>query len=266
MPTCLDTEHINYGANMKRCDFDYRMFRDLGQAQVGIDLEPAQIAIIPQQYILPRMKSDLANLNPYQAQPYMWPVVDEYGLSSSRTFRDGSLSGVVGALPQGTTTGVLREHIMRLNSSASCVSLEASAFPATCSGADPFQASLEYKGLYQWGTDNKNISTIEICAPGDLGKTPWTLSRNRQDLSEEVFLRIKEDRYDDEVLHCTGRTTRGYFELGNVHNGDVYGPLLEKWPGNNGSSLAEHHFNDYMKYDWGSDGKYSESGYLPSEE
>jgi hypothetical protein len=31
-------------------------------------------------------------------------------------------------------------------------------------------------------------------------------------------------------VHCTSNSTRGYFELGNYHNGFVPSGLLETWP------------------------------------
>ncbi|KAF1925694.1 uncharacterized protein M421DRAFT_69417 [Didymella exigua CBS 183.55] len=217
------------------------------------------MAIVPQHYILPRMRNDLATLSGGQGHPYIWNDPSTYGGSAVR-YED--LGEFVAALPSKTTTGALREHIMRLNSTASCTSVDMSAFPATCAGGNPFQASLQYKALYDWGNSDANISAVDICAPGDLGRHPWTLSRNRQELSEEVFLKITGDNYRNGVIHCTGQTTRGYFELGNVHNGGAFGPLLEKWP-SGGSSLAEYQFHDYMRSEWIGESQYDQGGYLP---
>lgn len=260
VPTCEDTRYIHYGLGPRTCDFDTgtkSKFKELGYTQVGIDLEPAQMAVIPAQYILPRMKLDLAAMNEDQAQPYIW--TDRY-----TTIRYEDVQGFVAALPAGTLTGVLREHVLRLNSTVSCTSLEISGFPATCAGENPFRASLEYRGEYDWGKSDGNLSAVDICAPGDLGRHPWTVSRNRQELSEEVFLRFSGDEHDAGVVHCTGLTTRGYFELGNMHNGNAFGPLLDAWP-SSGPSLEEHRFHDYMGHDWGSDSRRSKDGYIPSE-
>jgi hypothetical protein len=261
VPTCLDTAYIDYGVGKRRCDFDRRKFEEIGYTQVGIDLEPAQMAVIPAQNILPRMRNDLATLNGEEVQPHIWSDTRSSGVTTTdyKGYRD-----FVAALPRGTTTGVLREHTMRLNSTATCNSLEMSSFPATCRGENPLQASLKYQGTYDWGRPDRNISTVEICAPGDVGKHPWTLSRNRQDLSEEVFLKFTGDEYDTGVLHCTGLTTRGYFELGNIHNGDTFGPLLDKWP-SSGPSLDDYQFHDYMGYDWGGESRHG-GKYIPSEE
>lgn len=260
MATCADTRYIDYGLGQRTCDFNLRVrskFEGLGYTLIGNDLEPAQMAVIPAQYILPRMKRDLAALREYQAQPFTWR-------DRSATTSYGEFPRFVAAIPEGTTTGVLREHVTRLNSTVSCTSLDMSGFPAMCAGENPFQASLEYRGDYDWGKSDSNSSAIDICAPGDLGKHPWTVSRNRQELSEEVFLRFSGDEYTAGVVHCTGLTTRGYFELGNMHNGNTFGPLLDAWP-SSGTSLEEHRFHDYMGYDWGSDSQHSTDGYIPSE-
>lgn len=111
MPTCEDTKYIDYGVGKRTCDFDNLKFKEFGYTQVGIDLEPAQMAIIPQQYILPRMKNDLATLHENQVQSYIW----KSPLSYSDTINDYErLHGFVAALPSETTTGVLREQYRAL--------------------------------------------------------------------------------------------------------------------------------------------------------
>ena len=144
METCEDTSYMRHVFGKRTCDFNYK-FKELGYTQIGIDLEPAQMAVIPAQYILPRIKNDLSTLQEDQAQPHIWKKPLSYG---DTTIGFEGLRGFIAALPGAATTGVLREHIMRLNSTASCTSLDISGFPATCSGENPFQASLEYKGLY----------------------------------------------------------------------------------------------------------------------
>jgi len=64
--------------------------------------------------------------------------------------------------------------------------------------------------------------------PGKIGTFPWTLSRNRQTITEELYL----DLFDGEItngkearselknisgtVRCEAQTTRGYFELGEL--------------------------------------------------
>jgi hypothetical protein len=73
-------------------------------------------------------------------------------------------------------TGILREHALRLNSTTECSRIAGDQFPTTCGGTMPLTRTLD---------DPQNI-TIRICAPGNYGESPWTLSRNRQDITEEL--------------------------------------------------------------------------------
>lgn len=256
IPTCKDTRYIRVdGYGVASCDFDHQT--TYGYTKVGSDLEPAQMANIPAFSVLPRIVRDLAVESDRQLQPHLWNEADTYGYRSPANFRN--LDGFVAGLPSGTTTGVLREHIMRFNSSVSCANISTADYPSTCSGRTPFQASFKYDESYH----PDNNATVDICAPGELGKYPWTLSRNRQELTEEVFLKLTGTRQENEVIHCKAQTTRGYFELGNVHNGGANGPLLEKWP-SKGPPLDDYQYNDYTA------SQYSAldhmSAYIPSEE
>ena len=137
------------------------------------------------------------------------------------------------ALPNNTMTGVLRQHAMRLNSSVQCNLIEENSYPTTCDGELPLVTSFKRPG---------DLS-IDICVPGNRGSSPWTLSRDRQDIVEELFIKVNtpadgmmQTSYlpDTDVtsfaVRCTGNTTRGYFELGNALNDFKAGPLIEKWP------------------------------------
>lgn len=147
----------------------------------------------------------------------------------------------VAAFFANTTTGVLRQHAMRLNSSIECTEIDRSEFPNPCTGARPLVID------YPLGTAKYDVG-VQICVPGEYGRSPWTLSRNRQDLDEEMFLafNIKQNQgYDYSTFHCKATTTRGYFELGNYYNNEIYSPLLEKWPSR--EEMLEG-FNDCLEY------------------
>ena len=261
VPTCHDTRFIsNLQIPYPSCDLDSS--RSHVYRLLGIDLEPAQMANLPAHSIVPRIVHELSTIGVGATLPNFWRTPDDYDYPlASYRFLDylDDESGFVAALPADTTTGVLREHIMRLNSSVSCTNLTVSAWPSTCSGTNPFQASFSYSEGY----DDQNM-TIDVCAPGDMGKHPWTFSRNRQVLSEEVFLRFTGRKADkehwfreDDVVHCTAQTARGYFELGNAYNGEAFGPMLEKW-----SDVAQSHdFVAPEAYD-----NYQGGGFRPSEE
>jgi hypothetical protein len=142
-----------------------------------------------------------------------------------------------------TTTGILREYAMRLDSPVACSKIERTSFPTSYAGEEPFTASFEM-------TDD---ISVRICVPGKLGVLPWTLTRNRQDIVEEIYLdmwdaykyRAADSDGDDTnvTVHCEVKTTRGYFELGNLRNNGTYGPLLQDWPD---ADVMARDFNDLV--------------------
>jgi hypothetical protein len=233
---------------------------------IGVDIEPVQMADIYYQDILPRITADLASVSVEAYQPSIWSDYMTKGLqdnmnrdhtsskttplhnwifqSSSSKLEDqwGSRFFLAG-IPSNTTTGILREHAMRLNSSVACSKIERTSFPASCPGEEPFTASFEMT----------NDISMRICVPGKLGVFPWTLSRSRQDIVEEVYLDMwdtyqyraaNSDGDDTNVtVHCEVKTTRGYFELGNLRNNGTYGPLLQDWPD---ADVMARDFNDLV--------------------
>ncbi|KAH6639115.1 hypothetical protein C7974DRAFT_305943 [Boeremia exigua] len=236
---------------------------------IGVDIEPAQMAGIYYQDILPRITADLASVSIEAYQPSLWSDYMTQGLqrnmnydhTSSKTTplrnwifpppmsniedRWGSRFFLAG-IPSNTTTGILREHAMRFNSSVSRSKIERALFPTSCSGEEPFIASFEMKD---------DISA-RICVPGKLGVFPWTTSRNRQDIVEELYLdmwgtykyRAADSDGDDTnvTVHCEVKTTRGYFELGNLSNNGTYGSLLQDWPD---ADVMARDFNDLVSDD-----------------
>lgn len=148
----------------------------------------------------------------------------------------------VAAIPNNTVTGILREHAIRLNSSVTCESIATESFPVQCEGSRPFVTSYNR-------TDDMSL---KICVPGDSTVFPWSLSRDRQDIEERLFIQAKVYYIDDVqrlgeytnwTTHCTAKTTRGYFELGNVRNGFQAGLLLDKWPD---IATLKKNLNDYL--------------------
>ena len=149
------------------------------------------------------------------------------------------------AIPSGTTTGVLRQHALRMSSSVSCELIPKSQFPTTCPGSNPFTVTYV-------ANPPINVSLeLSICTPGNQTAVPWTISRIRQDISEEMFINLGLTNTAGELgpdgpgnftFHCSSNTTRGYFELGSYQNKFKYGPLLQEWP--DPGTLASE-FNDY---------------------
>lgn len=186
--------------------------------------------------------------------PADWAAIGMYGTNNAMgsTFfvpneADQTLRYFVSAFPNNTDTGVLREHVMRLNSSAECELIDETAFPKTCDGPDPLLASYssQVKPQYPKFTGFGNFN-IDVCVPGNQSASPWTLSRDRQDIAEDLYINVHVDyetfiawgylefegRPVNFTVHCTANTTRGYFELPNFRNDFTPGPLLEKWPDN----------------------------------
>jgi hypothetical protein len=235
---------------------------------IGRDIEPAQMAIAEHIVVRSRMASDLASISIDESQSNLWSANTTYKAkpfifgwvsdSQTKSLRYWVFQGYpredpipdffVAGLPTGTTTGVLRQHLMRLNSSLSCEEIGPGDFPSRCPGDRPFIVSWE--GVI--GTD------VRICVPGNYTAFPWTLSRSRQEHTEEMYIDIKDtnipSRADADwdaadppfstssTIRCKATTTRGYFELGNDWNNNTYGPLLEHWP--NTAEMAEN-FNDW---------------------
>jgi hypothetical protein len=248
---------------------------------IGRDIEPAQMAMAEHLVIRSRMASELASISIDESQSTLWsvnatfdvnPFVSDRGFDSQtkslryRVFQHNLRDFFVAGLPINTTTGVLRQHLMRLNSSLSCEEIDPGNFPSPCSGDRPFVVSWE--GVID--TD------VRICVPGNYTAVPWTLSRSRQEHTEEMYIDIKNTdipsnaewnstnpRFNtSSTIRCTAMTTRGYFELGNDWNNNTYGPLLEQWPDT--AEMAEN-FNDWTDTS-GSHGERSKvESYVPSD-
>ena len=73
--------------------------------------------------------------------------------------------------------------------------------------------------------------------PGNLTNSPWKATRDRQDITELLYLNVTlEDKSvktgitdNSTVFKVQANSTAGYFELPNYMNGGP-GPLLEKDP------------------------------------
>jgi hypothetical protein len=234
-------------------------------SEVGSDPSPSDLQYVPQNAVVQYVTQKLLQLSDYDEQPYMWPDsplqfgdVPRNQLRSTFNWYIGdSRNGdspnnetyFVSSIKNGSNTGILREHAMRLNSSIDCETAPSSAFPQVCPGDQPFETTFSAPEIFD----------IRICVPGASGRTPWNLTRDRQDLSEELWVDFAihdsfmlgyytKNFYHavSSTLHCTVRSTRGYFEVNNDWNGGKPGPLLEKWPGPD--ELATE-YNDFLGLD-----------------
>ncbi|KAH6633766.1 hypothetical protein C7974DRAFT_309920 [Boeremia exigua] len=266
---CSDTRY-RYNNNDTLCQDG----RSISYTSIGLDIEPAQMAKIYQNTFLPRLASDLAAIGLDEEQNNLWSdTMPESSWSRVVAEPDGRFKTLrpwlpsftyaeiptffVASLRTNSTTGVLREHLMRFNSSVQCEEIDKSSFPSPCPGENPFVARLQ----------KTKDTDIRVCVPGSVGTFPWRLSRNRQDITEELYLDLwdgdlstREDASFKNVsatVRCEAKTTRGYFEMGNALNEDTYGPLLDQWPG---PERMQTEFNDYVKTE-----PYKGKGFTPSE-
>ncbi|KAI2467532.1 hypothetical protein F4781DRAFT_444183 [Annulohypoxylon bovei var. microspora] len=226
-----------------------------GRAIVAYDPEPADMPRLQRDLILHDVLGQLVTVSDLEAQPNLWPVSPDlsggYEGYEKSTYKrmfayydpEGSFdpdSFFVSALESGTNTGVLREHALRLNSSVHCEHIPQSGFPSPCPGVRPFEIHFERLGL-----------KLDVCVPGNATLFPFTPSRNRQDITEDLYIHQETPMNnftrapgDNFTIHCTASTSRGYFELGNEQNNYVYGPLLSKWPG---PADIETNSNDFRR-------------------
>lgn len=145
----------------------------------------------------------------------------------------------IAQLPSGYNTGLIRQFIPRINSTAQYENISSAEYPIDCdkvTGAffvdygnttsDEFSSS--------WG--------LQACMPRDLRQSPWKSTRDRQDFSEELYINVTTISVDvsniesgvfvngSAYYRVTVNTTAGYFELPNYMNDQVAGNLLEKDP------------------------------------
>lgn len=198
--------------------------------------------MIPQTTVVQNVQFELSSFSWSAAEPYMW--IDYEGtqpprsrasnlegdaINSVTNIRIGktlpyhpNLSGFVTAFPYNVATGTRRYHAMRFNSTVECEFVSEDQFPMICSGTKPYITSIK--------AQNDTSSTeLRVCVPGSWGSHPWTVSRNRQDIQEEAFLRFSgsPEPITPLTVRCSSATTRGYFELGNYRINGAYGPLLK---------------------------------------
>ncbi|KAM0495777.1 hypothetical protein ACHAPB_007442 [Verticillium nonalfalfae] len=146
----------------------------------------------------------------------------------------------VSSVPSGSTTGGLRMRSLRLNSSSECASIAADEFPSNCSGQFPFLTNYTGNGI-----------SIRVCVPDGKDGKPWGATRDRQDIEEEMYLDAKlasdagdatlNDDLHNFTIRCVGRSTMGYFELGNLYNQEQPSELLAQW-------LDPNETNDFDDY------------------
>lgn len=112
----------------------------------------------------------------------------------------------------------------RMNSSSSYTSISQEDFPRDCASL-PGAYSVRYHYELRFG----DIIDVRVCMPADVSKTPWKQTRNRQDISETMFINIGIGLQNINIKYVVN-STLGYFELPNYGNNGIAGPLLADDP------------------------------------
>ncbi|KAI5364563.1 Putative major facilitator, sugar transporter, major facilitator superfamily [Septoria linicola] len=147
-------------------------------------------------------------------------------------------------LPAGFSTGLVRQFMPRINSSVFRSRITADEFPADCQDlTNSFHANYSTAVMtgYSNGSEVGISWSLVACMPADQRKSLWNATRARQDFSEKLYLNMtafdptpsKLDWNSDQssgLFKIELRTTTGYFELPNLMNGNIPGPLLNDDP------------------------------------
>lgn len=224
---------------------------------VGYDPEPQELEKAPQTYVVHRTLQNVISVSQNDIQTRMWRerLYNSAGLMDTQrlAFRwiysapaesegndDEPGDYYVSSILNGTNTGVLREHAVRMDSKTKCQYED--SFPEECDGDNPF--TYEY---------SSNMTIVKICSEGSINKYPFTRSRNSQEISERIWFSLRWNDLDtyladvggerkNYTMSCDATTRRGWFELGNYQNSFEPSPMLEQWPS---PEDMEERFNDY---------------------
>lgn len=213
--------------------------------RVGYDPRPSILQLVPRNLIVQDITKNLIMVSDDTLQANLWVedyerknAYDSLGPDSGNVapdwYMDIHRGGVFTAsVPAGTTTGVLREHTMRMNSVVECSIINKDKFPAICPGSNPFTTSFSSSILPNFNASKDPSVDVRICSPGNQTQNPWAPLRDRQVITEELFIDGSLSKFFDSgnfTVRCDAETTRGYFELGNTHNNNTPGPVLDFWP------------------------------------
>ncbi|EEA21360.1 hypothetical protein TMatcc_009239 [Talaromyces marneffei ATCC 18224] len=161
-------------------------------------------------------------------------------------------------LSSNTSTGLYYDqYISRVNCSAEVRNMTADEFPSNCSEDSLFYAA------YAYPNSNYNL-TVEVCLPGNVSQSPWLYTDARQDFTEVLYVNINStfaSSWRSQVLRSHMKpfkvimnTTAGLFELPNIKNGQMPGPLVSNSSCTSGSrcnpSTSISRRRDHLSYDY----------------
>ena len=209
--------------------------------------------------IAARLRSVLTSTASTDPQAHLWSNTGALNCSNitspgsaACTFGQVSLGNMsqvedpfLAQLPAGYSTGIVSQFLPRINSSVTRDRISELDFPANCETSDgSFYANYSTSVLTGWenGTRVGLDWSLIACMPSNQKVSPWTYSRQRQDFTESLYLNLSawnSPTTDSEApdqwsgyFRITVNTTAGYFELPNLMNGELPGPLLDDDPNN----------------------------------
>lgn len=201
-----------------------------------------------------RLRDQLSIVSSKDYQPNLWQEVIPHctPLNSSdadlsnqcyyggTTFENMSqlLGPYSAALPSGYHTGLIAQYMPRINSSISYDYVPSAEFSQHCntiSGGYYSQYTADKAlsaYLHSKTLVNTTLLDVQICMPSDLSLSPWKATRDRQDITEEMFMNITFgiSTVTKAIFKLVVNSTLGYFVLPNYNNSGVAGPLLPKYP------------------------------------
>lgn len=86
-----------------------------------------------------------------------------------------------------------------------------------------------FYAAYEITDDYGSYTSVTACMLGDKRISPWKATRDRQDITEELYINFTSYK-KSQLLRAITNTTLGYFELPNYANGNRPGPILDKDP------------------------------------
>ncbi|WQF76231.1 hypothetical protein CDEST_01245 [Colletotrichum destructivum] len=210
--------------------------------RIGRDAEPVLLREADAPPIVSAVRSRLVNVTSADIQENLWRDGDTHRSFTTGEYQQYNDSFWVSAVPAGATTGPLRQHSIRLSSSADCKAAGRDEFPARCDG---YATSIEGFGV-----------VVRTCMPGSHANTANGVPpRRRQDVEEVLFIDAQisaeaaasrdflPEPAENVTIRCVARTTRAFFEIANAHPGSRPSEMLDEWP----TDEEMTHFHDY---DW----------------
>jgi hypothetical protein len=150
----------------------------------------------------------------------------------------------VAQLPAGYSSGLVRQFLPRVNSSATRTRISQAEFPSNCSYGDSFFANYSntVENGYMYGEPVASSWHLIACMPGSQPTRPTNCMNGPKEISEQLYLNISaydpaNSPNDDPdswsgLFKITLNTTSGYFEMPNYMNNRLPGPLLSDSPNN----------------------------------